>query len=123
MGFHVEWNGDPEITPAFCSNSGGSRHWGGRHESTLSAADLIAILQFCESEGWRQGWNDSLYDRVNVDRPNPHFPDLIGNNIFHPDLLGGYPFREWNEHYRRGVREREEHPTFGIKKQPAAVAA
>lgn len=117
MGLHVEWNGDPKTTPIFCSNSGGAYQWGGRHESTLSAMDLIAILRFCESEGWRQGWNDSLQGRVNMDTPDPHYPDLIGNNIFHPDLLGGYPFREWNVQYARGVQEREKHPEYGVGRQ------
>lgn len=93
MGFSVKSSGLPDVTPIFSSNAGGELSWGGKHESALTAFDLVEILRFCKEEGYRQGWNDSLHDRP------------VAMNMFHPELLGGYPHREWEANYQRGGAE------------------
>lgn len=92
MGILVRTIGDPtEWTPIYFTNSEGNTGWSGKHASELSAVDLVAILDFCRAEGGRLGWNDAKNSECNADLDNP----------FHPELLGGYPHREWAEHYLR----------------------
>ena len=112
MGFHVEQVGDPtEWTPKFCANAVGAASWGGKHVSDLSAEDLVAMLDFCREEAWRQGWNSSIYGRVDLEY-----------NLFDEELLGGYPYAEWKRSYRRGVDERVVHPVHGDEAKARSAA-
>lgn len=91
MGFHIEQVNSPTVTPRFCFNASGSPAWSGRYASTLTASELIDILQFCQAEGSRIGFNDA------------HNACISDWNPFHPLLLGGFPQVEWSAAYRAGV--------------------
>jgi hypothetical protein len=96
MGVLIRNSGDPgERTPEYSTNATGGTSWGGKHSCELSALDLIALLDFCREEGSRVGWNDAANNR----------PDVAASNSFHPDLLGGYPYREWATYYVQGICE------------------
>lgn len=92
MGLHVE-SGSAEVAPKFVFNSSCVEPWGGKHASELAASDMVMILMFCENEGHRQGWNDSLNNR------------LIETSSFHTDFLGGFPHRAWIAAYRAGSED------------------
>lgn len=49
-----------EYVPRILFNHCGSLGWSGRRVSELTGMEVVAILEFCRSEGSRQGWNDSL---------------------------------------------------------------
>jgi hypothetical protein len=106
MGTLVRQVGDPaEVTPEISSNAHGIESWGGVHVLELTALDLVSMLQFCRSEGWRKGWNDSNQNRVGQDREGP----------FDADLLGGFPAEEWTRSYDRGVDEQGASKTGSTK--------
>lgn len=99
MGVLVWPVGDPtQWTPMYTTNTTGASPWSGKHVSELTAVDLVAILDFCRSEGGRTGWNDALNGRSDPERSSP----------FHAQLLGGYPYREWIEHYLCGAEDQQE---------------
>lgn len=98
MGYHVQQDKDPtEYIPKVFFNATGGEPWGGCHVSELTGMDVVSILEFCQSEAWRQGWNDSVQGRVCTNVKGP----------FHPELLGGFPYQEWIRNYHRGVAERD----------------
>ncbi|WP_148278632.1 hypothetical protein [Burkholderia sp. KJ006] len=99
MGVLVRTVGDPtEWTPSYFTNAAGETRWSGKHVSELTAVDLVVILDFCVNEGGRVGWNDANNGNIDASRSNP----------FHPQLLGGYPHREWLESYSRGANEQSQ---------------
>lgn len=86
-----------EVLPDYFTNSGGSASWAGRKVKELSGPDVIAVLQFCQTEGWRQGWNDARSNRVGAQQKGP----------FDARLLGGFPAEEWERSYLLGVLEQQ----------------
>ena len=103
MGLLVRQHRDPDVTPETSTNAGGRFHWSGLHESVRAACDGVLILDFCRSEGRNMGWNDALYDRV-FRTEELRGPGASGN-LFHPELLGGYPHEEFARSYERGVQQ------------------
>ncbi|KAA0998625.1 hypothetical protein FVF58_43655 [Paraburkholderia panacisoli] len=96
MGVLIQTVDDPaQNTPMYSTNATGGKTWGGRHVSELTASDLVAVLDFCRHEATRVGWNDANNGQTDVHRSNP----------FDPELLGGYPYREWTACYLQGIRE------------------
>lgn len=69
--------------------------WGGRLASKLTGLEVVAILEFCRSEGSRQGYNDAHSDRIDSGLKGP----------FHPELLGGFPAQVWEASYFEGITE------------------
>lgn len=97
----VQQSNDPtEYVPSIFFNHCGFMAWSGRHVSELTGMEVVSILEFCQREGSRQGWNDSLYDRVGEREAGP----------FHQDLLGGFPAQEWARSYRTGVQQQQAVP-------------
>ncbi|KSQ21751.1 hypothetical protein APB26_32745 [Pseudomonas aeruginosa] len=86
-----------EVLPDYFTNSGGSASWAGRKVNELSGLEVIAILQLCRTEGWRQGWNDAQNNQVGAQQTGP----------FHAALLDGFPSEEWERSYLRGVLEQQ----------------
>ncbi|HEP8970192.1 TPA: hypothetical protein VDU83_002530 [Pseudomonas aeruginosa] len=97
MTLITQANNPAEVLPDYFTNSEGSASWGGRTVLELSGAEVISVLQFCQAEGWRQGWNDARNSRVGEQQKGP----------FHPGLLGGFPAEEWERSYLRGVLEQQ----------------
>lgn len=65
----------------------------GRCQSDFSGAEVVELLQFCESEGCRWGHNDAIQDRIGTSGQAP----------FHEAFLGGYPKQVWENAYWDGV--------------------
>ncbi|WP_324809791.1 hypothetical protein [Ralstonia pickettii] len=103
MGILVIQSDDPHVTPNVSTNATGSLPWCGAHESSLSAADVVSILNFCRSEGHARGWNDALSARVIP--MSKMLGDTATENFFHLELLGGYPHEEFARSYEQGVME------------------
>ncbi|CAG9169937.1 hypothetical protein [Cupriavidus pinatubonensis] len=101
MGILVIQSDDPHVTPNVSTNATGSFPWCGAHESSLDAADVVSILNFCRSEGYARGWNDAVYSRVIP--ISKMLGDSATGNFFHRDLLGGYPHEEFARSYERGA--------------------
>lgn len=60
----------------------------------LSPKELAELLDFCRNEGARRGWNDAVANRRTGD-----------SAPFHPALLNGEPYAEWNEAYYVGAEQ------------------
>ena len=88
--------GDANMAPQFSDNARGTQPWSGKRADKLTANDLIDILEFCEDEAWRQGWNDENQGRAD--------PDAAGR-VFHPDFLRGWPHVYWTGYYADGCRD------------------
>lgn len=82
-----------EFAPTFFFNHCGRMPWSGRCQSDFSGAEVVELLQFCESEGGRQGHNDANQDRIGASERAP----------FHEAFLGGYPKQVWENAYWSGV--------------------
>lgn len=106
MSYVKQMDNPAEFLPLIFANATGREPWSGLHVSGLSEQHIEAISAYCTREGWRQGWNDALYKRVSEN----------GGCPFHPDLMDGVPYQEWERNYRRGVEEqqqlRPELPTY-----------
>lgn len=78
--------------PTYFDNARGFACWSGKNVADLSPMDVIAILEFCESEGARQGWNAEIRS------------DPVGQtrNPFGTDFLEGRPARWWNANFEKG---------------------
>lgn len=98
----IEYADDPETTtPGVFLNSTGWQDWGGKAAMDLSGKELAELLDFCRYEGTRRGWNDAVANRCRSE-----------SAPFHPDLLNGVPYAEWNEAYTAGAEEQRlsKHP-------------
>jgi len=92
----IRQEGDPALcTPHIFYNHSGAKRWGGRLASELTGLEVIEILQYCRSEGDRQGNLDAHYGREGAMQAGP----------FHPKLLGGFPAQEWECSYLSGVMD------------------
>ncbi|MEO7326503.1 MAG: hypothetical protein ABIW82_16915 [Dokdonella sp.] len=78
--------------PVCFTNTQGYAPWSGKRSHTLSDSDIAAILDYCESDGYRCGWNDQLQGNWN---PQARCP-------FHETFLTDTPRRRWLAHYLRG---------------------
>lgn len=97
MGFLSISDSDPHVTPRVSTNATGSFAWGGKHEEALSIAEVQAILSFCRDEGYRQGWNEAVRDRV--------AGEGLCANLFQPSLLGGLPHAVFERSFQRGASD------------------
>nr|UII03208.1 Hypothetical protein [Aeromonas caviae] len=95
MGILIINSGDPMVLPRISSNAFGDESWSGAQVNQLSCEQIEQISRYCRTEGRRQGWNDSNGRRLGEQREGP----------FHPELLGGEPYRVWQESYDDGVEE------------------
>lgn len=82
-----------EFAPTVFFNHCGRMPWSGRCQSDFSGAEVVELLQFCESEGGRWGHNDAIQDRIGTSGQAP----------FHEAFLGGYPKQVWENAYWDGV--------------------
>lgn len=82
-----------EYAPTFFFNHCGRMPWSGRNQADFNSGEVVALLQFCEQEGARQGHNDAKHDRIGTREEAP----------FHEAFLGGYPKQLWENGYWEGV--------------------
>ncbi|WP_063664341.1 hypothetical protein [Aliivibrio fischeri] len=88
--------GDAKTAPTYYCNSLGSPVWSGRHELEFNENMLNELRSFIVYEAKRQGHNDSLYGRID-----------INNQFFHTDFLQGWPQNLWTDYYQIGVSEQQ----------------
>lgn len=88
--------GDEKTAPTYFCNTLGSPKWSGRKESELNESMLTELRSFIVFEAKRQGHNDSLYRRIDMN-----------NQFFHADFLQGWPQKLWADYYQMGVSEQQ----------------
>lgn len=84
-----------EHAPIIFLNQCGQIPWSGRHQSAFTGLEVIDLLQFCEDEGHRQGFNDANKDRIGSRVEAP----------FHAAFMNGFPKKLWESAYWGGVHE------------------
>lgn len=97
MGFHVQGDDSPDVTPTFHFNAVAVPTWCGRVASELGECEVGSLLMFCQSEAERIGWNDARNGCV------------VEWNPFHASLLDGQPHEAWRTSYMRGVSQFKDH--------------
>ena len=95
MGTLTVLSKDPAYLPQVSSNSNGVECWSGLHVYQLTPELTQRLYEYARSEGYLQGWNDSVYERLGENRQSP----------FHPALLNGEPQRVWQQGYEVGRTE------------------
>lgn len=85
-------NGTADTAPHYFDNSRGLPTWCGKHADQLTAMDAMRILNFCEVEARRQGWNAEK-NGIQVD------PMAM---LFHPEFLDGRPYHIWRNCFEWG---------------------
>jgi hypothetical protein len=88
--------GDANTAPQIFDNARGMQPWSGKRADELTANDLLDILEFCENEAWRKGWND---EQQGIARPER------AALVFHPDFLRGWPHVYWVGYYEDGRKD------------------
>lgn len=96
MGFSATL-GNAQTAPLFVDNATGAAHWSGISANEFSSELVRDVIAFCKEEGYRQGWNDANYQRIELDN----------SNLFHPDFLCAVPYYAWRINYLFGVYQFE----------------
>lgn len=86
--------GTADTAPEWFCNASGQVSWSGKHVHELTAMQAIEMLNFCETEAYREGWNAELRGDKMDQR----------EFLFHPNFLGGRPYAWWH-HYQQMGRE------------------
>ncbi len=94
MGFHVRGACLRQTAPVYFFNDSGSPSWGGKAVAQMTCMEVLAMLKFCQREGFREGWNDHLAGRATSD----------AGNMFHSQFADGVPFNVWRMSYASGAR-------------------
>lgn len=95
MGVLILGCNRPDAAPEFFFNQAPPPVWNGREPGTLTSTEVVALIQFCSEEAWRQGYNDASNSRV---------ADTIANP-FHPEFLEGRAHAQWAQSYAEGAHE------------------
>lgn len=89
--------GNAQTAPHYSCNATGVARWSGRNANEFDTALVRELITFCQEEGYRQGWNDANYQRI----------ELNGSNLFYPTFLCAVPYYAWRINYLFGVYQYE----------------